>query len=245
MKTLIALAVCVLVFAANASAAEKRLLKIAATEYPPYYSEALEDGGFMTEIITKAFSREGYDLTVRFLPWKRALESTKRGEYDGLFTVWYRPEREEWFLFSEPLPANELGFFRQKDEAVSYEKLEDLKGKTIGVVRGYASPAGFEEAGLKTAQAKDDEQNLAKLLRGRVDLALIDRVVGTHIINTLLPEAKEELVWVEPPVAVDIQYLVISKEAEDHTDIMADFNKGLSAIEADGTLTAIMAKHGF
>ncbi len=43
----------------------------------------------MTELIIEAFARVGYDATVKFLPWKRALESTKSGKYDGLFTVWY------------------------------------------------------------------------------------------------------------------------------------------------------------
>ncbi len=49
----------------------------------------LESHGFMTELIIEAFARVGYDATVKFLPWKRALESTKSGKYDGLFTVWY------------------------------------------------------------------------------------------------------------------------------------------------------------
>ncbi len=49
----------------------------------------LEGHGFMTELIIEAFAWVGYDVTVKFLPWKRALESTKSGKYDGLLTVWY------------------------------------------------------------------------------------------------------------------------------------------------------------
>ncbi len=49
----------------------------------------LEGHGFMTELIVEAFARVGYDVTVKFLPWKRGLESAKSGKYDGLFTVWY------------------------------------------------------------------------------------------------------------------------------------------------------------
>ena len=106
MKATIALAVALIAFASSPWAADKRVLNIAATEYPPFYSAEIEGGGFMTEIVTEAFRREGYDPDIRFLPWKRALEGAKRGKYDGLFTVWYRPEREEWFLFSALLPAN-------------------------------------------------------------------------------------------------------------------------------------------
>ena len=52
--------------------------------------------------------------------------------------------------------------------------------------------------------------------------ALVDaKVVGTHVINTMLSDAKGDLVWVDPPVTVDIQYLVISKQADGHEAIMA------------------------
>jgi polar amino acid transport system substrate-binding protein len=64
-------------------------VNLAATEYPPYYGKDLEGHGFMTELIIEAFAGVGYDVTVKFLPWKRALESAKSGKYDGLFTVWY------------------------------------------------------------------------------------------------------------------------------------------------------------
>ena len=154
----------------------------------------------MTEIIVGPSSAKAMIWDIRFLPWKRALERTKDGKYDRLFTVWYRPEREEWFVFSNPLPANEIGFFRHKDHALSYASFEDLKDQTIGVVRGYAAPPGFEEAGLKTAEATDDEENLRKLHKGRVELALVDKVVGTHTLNTVLSDAKSDLVWVDPSV---------------------------------------------
>ena len=233
------------VLSISAATAEQRKLDIAATEFPPFYGAEMENQGFMTEIILEAFKRGGYEADVTFLPWKRALEGTKKGKHDGLFTVWHRPEREEWFLFSDPLPANELVFFKQKNNDIKFGSYADLKPFKIGVVRGYATPPGFDEAGLKTAEAKDDAENLRKLNKGRVDLVLADRIVAQHIINTEIPGAADSLDWLEPPAHVDIQYLVISKEAEDHQSILADFNKALGEMKSDGTLDGIMAKHGF
>ena len=229
----------------SSSWAEQRTLNIAATEYPPYYGKDLENNGFMSEIIVTAFNRSGHDIDIQFLPWKRALEGTKAGKHDGLFTVWYRKEREEWFVFSNPLPANELGFYRRKDQDISFTSFDNLKPYTIGIVRGYVSPPGFDEAGLKTSLAKDDEENLRKLHKGRVDLVLTDKIVGRHIISTKIPDAVSELEWIDPPAHTDIQYLVISKKAKDYAAILADFNTGLAEIEADGTVQAIMTKHGF
>jgi polar amino acid transport system substrate-binding protein len=244
MRRLIAFAVA-LAISCSATFAAERKLDIAATEWPPFYGKDLENQGFMTEIILEALKRVGYDASIKFLPWKRALEGTKLGKHDGLYSVYYRKEREEWFVYSDPLPANEWGFYKRNDAEISFESFEDLRPYTIGVVRGYVAPPGFDEAELKTDLAKDDEQNLRKLQKGRVDLVLTDRIVGKYIINTKIPEATSELDWLDPPVSTEIQYLVFSKKSPDYETILSEFNKGLAEIQADGTLKAIMAKHGF
>jgi polar amino acid transport system substrate-binding protein len=244
MRHLIAFVVA-LVISYSATFAAERKLEIAATEWPPFYGKDLENNGFMTEIILEAFKRVGYEVSVKFLPWKRALKGTKSGKHDGLYSVYYRKEREEWFVYSAPLPANEWGFFKHKDADISFETFEDLKPYTIGVVRGYVVPPGFDEAELKTALANDDEQNLRKLHKRRLDLVLTDKIVAKYIMKTKIPDAISDLEWLDPPVSTEIQYLVFSKQSPDYETNLSAFNKGLAEIEADGTLRAIMAKHGF
>lgn len=244
MKHLVAFAIALVISCSGAVAAE-RTLNIAATEFPPYYGKDLENNGFFTEIVREAFKRRGYGAEIKFLPWKRALEGAKRGKYDALYSVWHRPEREEWFVFSDALPANELVFYKHKTKDVSFGGYDDMKPYTIGVVRGYALPPGFEEAGLKTALGNNDEQNLLKLFKRHVDLVLVDKIQAQYIINSKIPEAADKLDWVDPPAHVDIQYLVISKQAPDHETLLADFNSGLAEMTADGTLDAILTRHGF
>lgn len=245
MKRLLVWMVALMSLACGPVLAEGKALRIAATEWPPFYGADLADNGFVSEIIREAMDRQGYAITVEFLPWKRALASAKSGKHDGLYTVWYREEREEWFLFSEPLPANELVFFKRKDTPITSSSYADLTDYTIGVVRGYAPPPGFEEAQLRTAPSNDDTENLRKLAKGRVDLVLVDKIVAQHIINTELSDLAGELDWIDPPVHSDIQYLVISKAAENSDVLLADFNAGLAEMTADGTLKSIMSKHGF
>jgi len=45
-------------------------------------------------------------------------------------------------------------------------------------------------------------------------------------------------------VHVETNHLGLSKKSADYATILSDFNRGLGEIEADGTLKAIMAKHG-
>jgi polar amino acid transport system substrate-binding protein len=232
--------------ASSLSLAGEGKLEIAATEYPPYYGKDLENGGFLTEIVVEALKRAGYDAEIKFLPWTRAFEGTKAGKHDGLYSVWYRKEREEWCVYSDPIPpANETGFYKRKDKDISFKTIEDLKPYTIGVGRGYGLPPGFEEASLKISRVKDDEVSLRKLHKGRVDLVLTDRILAKFIIDTKIPEAVTDLEWMDPPVQVEIQHLVFSKKAGDYAARLVAFNRGLAEIKADGTLKAIMAKHGF
>ena len=87
-----------LLLSLSTATAQERTLNIASIEYPPFYGSELESNGFITEIIAEALSRSGYGLDVKFLPWIRAFEGTKAGKFDGLFTVWYRAEREADFV---------------------------------------------------------------------------------------------------------------------------------------------------
>ncbi|MEL6203629.1 MAG: transporter substrate-binding domain-containing protein [Pseudomonadota bacterium] len=225
--------------------AKSETLNLAATEWPPFYGAELEDNGFMSEIVSEAFGRAGYQSSVSFLPWKRAFEGTRDGAYDALYTMWYREEREADFIFSDPLPSNELVFLVRAGDDVTFDGYEELTEKRVGVVRGYAAPPGFEEANLRISEARDDEENLRKLLRGRVDAVLTDRIVAQHIINTAFEDDEASFGWMEPPVHVDVQYMVVPKANADASGLIDAFNDALAEMTDDGTLKDIMAKHGF
>jgi polar amino acid transport system substrate-binding protein len=229
----------------TAAAAESQVL-LAATEYPPYYGEHLPKQGVITEIIVEAFKISGYKVVIDFLPWKRALEATKRGEYDALFSAWYRQDRTQWFDYSDPLPiANQLVFFKRIDRNISYRTFEDLRPYKIGVVRGYSNPVEFDRAGLNTEAVTDDHLNMKKLAAGRVDLVLIDKIIGQYIIKTELPESAPLLEWLDPPVTMDNQYLIFSKRVKGFAAKRAAFNQGLSKLIESGRVEEIIARQDF
>jgi len=226
--------------------AGEQKLTIVADNYRPYYGKDLPNGGVLTEIIAEALRRTGYDLEIKFVPWKRAVEGAKAGKYHGIYTLWHREERKEWFVYSAPIPpASEIGFYKRKDKDISFKTFQDLKPYKVGVGRGYATPPGFDEASLKTSLAKDDEENLRKLHKGRIDLALTDKLVAQYVIDTKIPNAVPDLEWLPPAVHIETNHFAFSKNTEDYSTKLADFNRGLAEIEADGTLATIIAQHGF
>jgi len=226
--------------------AGQKSVTLAVTEYPPYYGEHLEGQGPLSEIIITAYQRMGYEVRLEFFPWARALETAQDGTVDGIFSMWYRADREEWFAFSDPMVPNEIGFYKWTSDTISFERLEDLEPYVVGVVRGYANTPEFDQASYITKEeATDDEMNIRKLCKQRVDLILTDKELARYLIDTNYPECSDSLEWMEPALEIVPQYLAISRLAADYQTKLNDFNEGLKRITEDGSLQQILTKHGF
>ncbi|QYJ87382.1 transporter substrate-binding domain-containing protein [Shewanella mesophila] len=233
-----------LIYSLQAVANENKVV-LACVDYPPYYGKSLENGGPFTEIIVQAYKKVGYEVKLRIVPWARGLKEAKEGTVDGIFTAWYRKDRERWFVFSEPLPPNEIVFYKRKEDNIKFNSFEDLKPYTVGVVRGYLNPPGFKEANLRTLEVTTDKQNLVILARNRIDLALTDKALGQYIIRTEIPEHANNLEWIDPPVEVVKQYLMISKQTKNFQKKVEAFNSGLKILSESGEMDKILAKHEF
>ena len=220
-------------------------INLVTVEYPPFYGTELPNEGPITEIVSKAFAMSDYQVNVKYIPWARALSDAKAGKADGLHGAWYSQEREEWFVYSDKLPGNEIVLFKRKGtEPASFTDYAALKQFKIGVVRGYVNPPGFDEAALRTEEANSDKLNLTKLGKGRVDLVLADRAIANYILSNELAELKDQLEVVEPPLTVEDLYILISKKTEDYQQKIDAFNKGLNDLKQNGSVDEIMARHG-
>lgn len=215
---------------------------------PPYSGSALPGNGVLTEIVTAAFARKGYRVELKLVPWKRGLNGTRDGLYDGIFGIWNRPERESWFIYSRPLIANEIVFFKHSDSNVRFDgDFRSLQNYRIGYIRGYAYPPGLEEMRdfLHVEMVTDNITNLMKLELGRLDLVMIDRLLARHLIATELRASADAFTEIDFILARDPNHLAFSRKAAHIEAKVNAFNRGLAAIERDGTLKQIRRRHGF
>jgi len=220
-------------------------ISLSSANYPPYFGPHLKNYGPVSEIITRAFHHAGYRVTISFYPWVRGEQKARAGEHDGMFPPWHTREREAYFLYSDPLFPNEIGFFKRRGMEISFKTWEDLRPYKIGICRGYANPKGFNEAKLNTEEVAFDKQNLMKLIRGRIDLTLIDKKLAFYIIATEFPGYSDALEWMDPPLESKMQYLCLSRKKPDHGKVMERFNRGLSVLRQSGEYQDILLKHGF
>ena len=215
-------------------------LTLAASEYPPYMSSQMADGGVAVAIVREALRRAGYSAKTVYMPWARAVNEARDGHLDGIVGLWTTPERLQSFLFSQAFLDNHIGFFKRSDDPIRYRALAELKPYTIGIVRGYANSEAFDAAHLKTDETLSDASNLSKLAAHHIDLALIDRGVANYLLGGSLAALAPKLEWLPPPVVVYPMHLGISKRQPQAEKRIQDFNRSLETMRQDGTLDKML-----
>ena len=129
--------------AADARAAQ--LIRLATAEREPYIGLNLPNHGYVSELVTEAFKRVGYDVEIAFYPWARAVMKVEKGQQDGLLPVYYDASLTSGLAFSDPFPGGKIGLLKKKtttgiDAAAPGENQTDALRRwqnfVFGVVRG-------------------------------------------------------------------------------------------------------------
>lgn len=137
------------------------------------------------------FERE---LRVRFeirrYPWIRLLNNAKNGE-GIVFGLSKNRERLATFRFSEAIYANYVWLVTRSDASFVFNSMQDLRGKTVGVVRGASYGDEFDSLRNVLFQVEEDVSShgarLKKLLNKRMDVMVFgDRRSQPEDVEQLL-----------------------------------------------------------
>jgi|GEM_PF-514092 len=221
--------------------------RFATIEWPPYAGEHLQERGFIVEIVETAWGKSGHDLSLEFLPIKRALLSVRDGLCAAMFP--YIRENEggdSTFWLSDPFAGAAIVFYKRKsDKLVSYKTIHDLKPYSIGVVKGFSYTPEFDSADyLQKEGVREVRLNFMKLAKKRIDLVIADKYVADSLFKNELAEIAPTVEQIDPPFSVRPMYVAFSKKNPKAEDMLRHFNTGLRKIKSDGTLDRIMEKYG-
>lgn len=172
--------------ALQASAAD---YKLSTLEWAPYTGAALPGQGVVSATIVEALKASGQRVEVQFFPWSRAVRLVDSDSaYVGFFPAYYSRERAARYLYSDPVGHSQVVFLERTDKPVKWTSYDDLQGQRIGVVRGFVNTeeldARIASKALLSEEAPDDRSNILKLVAGRIDLAVVDRQVYMHLVQT-------------------------------------------------------------
>ncbi|MDT8999777.1 transporter substrate-binding domain-containing protein [Paucibacter sp. APW11] len=205
--------------------------------YPPYNSHELPDNGPVLQIATEAFRHVGLPVSISFLPWVRLLKQAEAGEC-AIVGIWRNAERDRLYDFSAPIVRQELGLFGPVGTPV-----KQLSGQLIGVERGSYLPAQLLEKDVLRYQVLGVRQNFTMLHHGRIALAFADRAAGEYLLRQQ-PEMALKIEWKEPRLEFKDAYLAGHRRYPLARAWVQAFDRGLSAMKADGSYQRILKKAG-
>lgn len=216
---------------------------LTSLDWPPYSSKDLPNEGASIAVAKAAFAAMGYELKVTFLPWSRAVALAKNSDqYVGYFPEYFFETSD--FVFSDAIGQGPLGFVEHQEAPIHWQTLDDLRGKTIGVVQDYVNTEAFDDKiannEIDAEPVLTDAQNIMKVAHKRIELAVIDPYVLAHLLGNhpSLLFANEQ-VQMNPTLLVIKALHVAFDNSEKGQRYQALFNEGLQKIDVD----AIMAEH--
>lgn len=232
-----------LVFLLLTSAAYAQGLRLVGDSWPPYVDEGLPTNGLAVAVVTTALERAGYTPEFRTERWATALEGAKAGLYDGIVAIWYTDERNQTLHFSEPYLENPVYFVKKRGSPVEFTTLEDMTGYRIGAVSGFEYGERIEPLRGSMEYSNYVVQMLLDVISGNVDLAIVERRVANHEMNRYMSNQADELEFIEPPAVVRELRMAVSRERDDHEQVIEDFNRVISEMREDGSIDAIFASY--
>lgn len=243
--------------ASQSLAQDRERLPLATGEWPPYTSTQMEGYGIVTEITTAVVIEMGMTPDYKFVPWKRAEHMVKNGDAFAAFPYAITPARIKNFSFSDRVLINPNGrFFYRKarfDIPKDAKQLSDLKSYKFGSLAGEASIATLEEAGIRLELVSKDSQNIMRLHAGRVDLILMDELLGWYLIRKLYPNEQHLFTTLDITFEEMINqsgnpnwdsYLMVSPEYPNAKALTKRFNNALKRIKENGVYDDILDKYG-
>jgi polar amino acid transport system substrate-binding protein len=219
--------------------------KITSLDWQPFSGKSLPEGGAGIAVLRAALKAEGIDLVVEFYPWSRAIDTAKGPAYAGFYPSW--PEDVgEGFTKSPVLFKSAVGLVEPKAKPLAFTKLEDLKGKTIGIVQDYGNTPEFmklvKSGVIKTEVVTSDLINIKKVAGGRIDGAFIDLANLDYFLKN---DAKSLAASLQAnSKTLDTKDLILGINNKFTNKNAAEIlKKGIAKIDADKIIKEYMAKH--
>jgi polar amino acid transport system substrate-binding protein len=231
--------------AASSSAAPPAKLLVAGTDaaYAPFESqnEKGEIVGFDIDLVTAVAHKAGMDVKFVNTPWEGIFNALQQGDRDVLASaITITDERKQSMDFTDPyFDAHQLIAVRQNSKVSKFEDLRKLK---VGVQTGTTGDEAVTRLqGKNSTHIKRFESTplaLKELDAGGVDAVVADNgVVINYVANN--PGARFKAV---KDAAFPPEHYGIAVR-KGNAELLAQLNKGLADIKADGTYDRIYAKY--
>jgi polar amino acid transport system substrate-binding protein len=241
-----------IVFSLQATAAT---ISVRADLWCPYTCEPGSDHpGFMIEIAQEIFQKNGDVIDYQLMNWARAVAETKQGKYNAV--VGANRGDVPGFI----LPKNSQGlsinyFWAKKDSTFSYQSIDSIKDKKIGVINSYSYGGDELDIPIKDHHPSfvilPGDDALTKLVKmteaGRLDAFVENPYVLQNLLKKDLKQFENTLKPVSKNMATDPELFIAFSpaksrvgESKKYAKILSD---GIVSLRKSGRLKIILDKY--
>ncbi|MES9972179.1 MAG: transporter substrate-binding domain-containing protein [Candidatus Thiodiazotropha sp.] len=226
-------------------AKEETIVQFISSETPPFWSETLETDGMCGEILHEISNHIGVKSVIEYEPTTRIVERVGHNLLGnpGLFLSSHD------FSSIIPIAVFRLALFYYEphhNEGITFNRLEDLKGYTIGIIKGSLSNADiayFRESGVEFEESYSKESLFKKMMLGRIDLCIEIELSGLLILNRLFPDKADEFTRIELQRSITPITIMIDDSYPDGQRLGENITKGLEMIINNGKYQEILEKY--
>ncbi|MCW3147579.1 ABC transporter substrate-binding protein [Stutzerimonas stutzeri] len=232
--------------AALAHAQAPAKIDLLTENFPPY--NMADDGknfardehitGIAADIVREMFKRAGvdYTLTLRF-PWERIYGMALEQPNYGVFVTARLPEREELFKWVGPIGPDDWVLLARGDSTISLSSLDQARQYSVGAYKGDAIAEHLQGQGLQPQLALRDQENVKKLLDGKIDLWATGDPAGRYLAR------QDGVTGLKRVLRFDSAelYLALNKQVDDQT--VQQLQRALDQMRAEGVVEAINARY--
>ncbi len=195
---------------------------------------SLDKTGFLDLLYRELFNRLNIAFEIQSIPAERALTNVNEGIDDG--DVCRVPDLAKVYTnmvrTTEPVMQYNIVVF-SRDKQFRVDGPESLKPYIVGIVTGWKH-IERDTAQLRSRIMLDSAEQLFQMLdQGRVDVAVIERVVGMDMVQKLQISGINIL---SPPLLTGDWYLYLHKR---HADMIPLIDGELSRMKTDGSFDRI------
>ncbi len=214
-------------------AEEKAFIMSTSVGAPLYFNDGT---GLFNVMIDEMFKRLNLHYNLIHLPAQRAIVFTNNGTVDGTVPRAAAIEETQQDLIRVKVKVFDFEYMAYtKDPEIKIKDWSSLKSYNVGIINGWKIVEQNIGEPKSLVKVNDFGQLLELLDKGRIDVVILDRVMGTWKFK----ELGLDLYTNEPPLITKPNFLYVHKR---HEVIAADITRVLHEMKKDGTYDAIFKK---
>ncbi len=128
---------------------------------------------------------------LHYLPRKRLQVKLENGTLEGvvigMMPEWLADSGQKKYLWTVPFDIDHFALVSLASKPMHPNQPRTLRGATVGITTGYVYPGlddWFDRSGLQRSGGISDEHNIEKLLRGRVDCAIVAESMARYFVRS-------------------------------------------------------------